>query len=41
MARTMKKFSAGGAQGRYDRRMADIEKTTQKLWPARQVKLLK
>jgi hypothetical protein len=26
MARTMKKFSAGGAQGRYDRRMADIEK---------------
>ena len=26
MARKMKKFSAGGAQGRYDRRMADIEK---------------
>jgi hypothetical protein len=26
MARTMKKFSAGGAQGRYDRRMKDIEK---------------
>ena len=26
MARAMKKFSAGGAQGRYDRRMADIEK---------------
>lgn len=26
MARTMKKFSAGGAQGRYERRMADIEK---------------
>lgn len=26
MARTMKKFSAGGAQGRYDRRMADIKK---------------
>jgi len=26
MARMMKKFSAGGAQGRYDRRMADIEK---------------
>ena len=24
--RKMKKFSAGGAQGRYDRRMADIEK---------------
>lgn len=26
MARAMKKFSAGGAQGRYERRMADIEK---------------
>ena len=26
MARTMKKFSRGGAQGMYDRRMADIEK---------------
>ena len=26
MARTMRKFSAGGAQGKYDRRMADIEK---------------
>jgi hypothetical protein len=26
MARVMKKFSAGGAQGRYDRRMADIDK---------------
>lgn len=26
MARKMKKFSAGGAQGRYDRRMADIDK---------------
>lgn len=26
MARTTKKFSAGGAQGRYERRMADIEK---------------
>ena len=26
MARTMKKFSKGGAQGMYDRRMADIEK---------------
>ena len=26
MARKMKKFSAGGAQGRYDRRMADIKK---------------
>ena len=26
MAHTMKKFSAGGAQGRYNRRMADIEK---------------
>lgn len=26
MARKMKKFSAGGAQGRYERRMADIEK---------------
>jgi hypothetical protein len=26
MARAMKKFSAGGAQGRYDRRMADIDK---------------
>ncbi len=26
MKHTMKKFSAGGAQGRYDRRMADIEK---------------
>ena len=30
MARTMKKFSAGGAQGRYDRRMADIEKDFKK-----------
>lgn len=30
MARTMKKFSAGGAQGRYDRRMADIEKDYKK-----------
>jgi len=26
MARVMKKFSAGGAQGKYDRRMADIKK---------------
>jgi len=26
MARKMKKFSAGGAQGKYDRRMADIKK---------------
>jgi hypothetical protein len=26
MARKMKKFSAGGAQGRYDRRMKDIDK---------------
>ena len=26
MARKMKKFSSGGAQGRYDRRMADIDK---------------
>jgi len=26
MARAMKKFSAGGAQGRYDRRMKDIDK---------------
>jgi hypothetical protein len=26
MARTMKKFSAGGAQGKYERRMADIKK---------------
>jgi hypothetical protein len=26
MARAMKKFSAGGAQGRYNRRMADIDK---------------
>ena len=26
MARKMKKFSVGGAQGRYDRRMADIKK---------------
>lgn len=26
MARKMRKFSEGGAQGRYDRRMADIEK---------------
>jgi len=26
MARKMRKFSAGGAQGKYDRRMADIEK---------------
>ena len=26
MARKMKKFSAGGAQGRYNRRMADIDK---------------
>lgn len=30
MARTMKKFSAGGAQGRYERRMADIEKDFKK-----------
>ena len=30
MARMMKKFSAGGAQGRYDRRMADIEKDYKK-----------
>jgi hypothetical protein len=30
MAHTMKKFSAGGAQGRYDRRMADIEKDYKK-----------
>jgi hypothetical protein len=30
MARKMKKFSAGGAQGRYDRRMADIEKDFKK-----------
>jgi hypothetical protein len=30
MARTMKKFSAGGAQGRYDRRMADIDKDFKK-----------
>ena len=30
MARTMKKFSAGGAQGRYERRMADIEKDYKK-----------
>jgi hypothetical protein len=30
MARAMKKFSAGGAQGRYDRRMADIEKDYKK-----------
>jgi hypothetical protein len=30
MARAMKKFSAGGAQGRYDRRMADIEKDFKK-----------
>lgn len=30
MARTMKKFSAGGAQGKYDRRMADIEKDFKK-----------
>jgi len=30
MARKMRKFSAGGAQGRYDRRMADIEKDFKK-----------
>ena len=30
MARKMRKFSAGGAQGRYDRRMADIEKDYKK-----------
>lgn len=30
MARVMKKFSAGGAQGKYDRRMADIEKDFKK-----------
>jgi hypothetical protein len=30
MARKLKKFSAGGAQGRYDRRMADIEKDFKK-----------
>jgi hypothetical protein len=30
MARAMKKFSAGGAQGRYERRMADIEKDFKK-----------
>jgi len=30
MARKMKKFSAGGAQGRYDSRMADIEKDFKK-----------
>ena len=30
MARTMKKFSRGGAQGMYDRRMADIEKDFKK-----------
>jgi hypothetical protein len=30
MARAMKKFSAGGAQGKYDRRMADIEKDFKK-----------
>jgi hypothetical protein len=30
MARTMKKFSAGGAQGKYDRRMADIKKDFEK-----------
>ena len=30
MARKMKKFSAGGAQGRYDRRMADIKKDFEK-----------
>jgi len=30
MARKMKKFSEGGAQGRYDRRMADIEKDFKK-----------
>ena len=29
MARKMRKFSAGGAQGKYDRRMADIEKDYQ------------
>ena len=29
MAHKMRKFSAGGAQGRYDRRMADIEKDYQ------------
>jgi hypothetical protein len=30
MARKMRKFSEGGAQGRYDRRMADIEKDYKK-----------
>jgi hypothetical protein len=30
MARKMRKFSEGGAQGRYDRRMADIEKDFKK-----------
>lgn len=30
MARTMRKFSAGGAQGKYDRRMADIKKDFEK-----------
>ena len=30
MARKMRKFSAGGAQGKYDRRMADIEKDFKK-----------
>jgi hypothetical protein len=30
MARKMKKFSAGGAQGKYDRRMADIKKDFEK-----------
>ncbi len=30
MARKMKKFSEGGAQGRYERRMADIEKDYKK-----------
>ena len=30
MARKMKKFSAGGAQGRYDRRMTDIDKDFKK-----------
>ena len=30
MAHKMRKFSAGGAQGKYDRRMADIEKDFKK-----------
>ena len=30
MARKMRKFSAGGAQGKYDRRMADIKKDFEK-----------